>query len=81
MNYLSCSNIESASISRVVKDPKIKCSIIVCLLFMSLAAGLGQDTLYLPNGNFIDGEIKSMDQGLLKIDTDYGDKDFVIEWI
>jgi hypothetical protein len=34
----------------------------------------------LKNGNFIDGEIKSMEHNLLNIDTDYGDKDFIIEW-
>jgi hypothetical protein len=41
---------------------------------------MAQDTLYLPNGNFIDGEIVSMQNGLLKIDADYGDEDFIIEW-
>jgi len=53
---------------------------LLCFLLTFLVEGMCQDTLYLPNGNFINGEIKGMEQGLLKIDTDYGDQDFVIEW-
>jgi hypothetical protein len=38
------------------------------------------DSLVLSNGNFIAGEIKSMDKGVLIIETDYSKNDFSIEW-
>ncbi|WPR75258.1 DUF481 domain-containing protein [Algoriphagus sp. NG3] len=42
---------------------------------------LGQtDSLWLSNGNIIVGEIKSMDKGVLTIETDYSDSDFKITW-
>lgn len=37
------------------------------------------DSLILINGNVIVGEIKSMDKGVLQIETDYSDSDFLIE--
>ena len=60
--------------------PGYKQIFFVCLLYIFLPDMMGQDTLYLPNGNLIDGEIKNMENGLLKISADYGDKDFIIEW-
>ncbi|WP_242009226.1 DUF481 domain-containing protein [Robertkochia solimangrovi] len=39
------------------------------------------DSLKLKNGNIIVGEVKSMDQGVLVIETDYSDDDFTIKWI
>ena len=38
------------------------------------------DSLLFINGNIVDGEIKSMERGILKIETDYSDTDFKIEW-
>jgi len=38
------------------------------------------DSLILSNGNVIVGEIKSMDKGIIQIETDYSDSDFKIEW-
>ncbi len=38
------------------------------------------DSLILSNGNVIVGEIKSMDRGIIQIETDYSDSDFKIEW-
>jgi hypothetical protein len=38
------------------------------------------DSLTFKNGNRIDGEIKSMDRGVLQMETDYSDSDFKIEW-
>ncbi len=38
------------------------------------------DTLYLTNGDFMVGEVKSMKNGVLKIETDYSDTDFLVEW-
>ncbi len=38
------------------------------------------DSLILKNDDIIVGEIKSLDRGILTIETDYSDKDFKIEW-
>jgi len=38
------------------------------------------DSLILKNGDVIAGELKSMDKGVVTIETDYSDKDFKIEW-
>lgn len=38
------------------------------------------DSLILKNGNVIVGEIKSMTNGVLTIETDYSKSDFTIEW-
>jgi hypothetical protein len=38
------------------------------------------DTLILKNNDIIVGEIKSMDRGVLTIETPYSDSDFKIEW-
>ncbi len=63
-----------------INEPLVKSYLIACLLFAFLADHMGQDTLYLPNGNTIEGEIKGMQNNLLTIDTEYGDKDFIIKW-
>ncbi len=39
-----------------------------------------QDVIKLKNGNELNGEIKSMDRGVLTIETDYSDSDFKVEW-
>jgi len=39
------------------------------------------DSLVLKNKNYIVGEIKSMDRGVLTIETDYSDSDFKITWL
>ena len=39
------------------------------------------DSLVFKNGNIIVGEIKSMDKGVITIETDYSKNDFAIEWI
>ncbi len=56
--------------------------LILCVvgLFGLMSAAAQQDTLVLKNGNVIVGEIKSMDLGVLQIETTYSDKDFKIEW-
>ena len=38
------------------------------------------DTLIFKNGNIVIGEIKSMNRGVITIETDYSDSDFKIEW-
>ena len=38
------------------------------------------DTLIFKNGNMVIGEVKSMNRGVISIETDYSDSDFLIEW-
>ena len=38
------------------------------------------DTLVMMNGDKLLGEIKELQQGVMKMETDYSDKDFTIEW-
>ena len=38
------------------------------------------DTLIVSNGDELVGEIKSMERGVLIMETDYSDSDFKIEW-
>ncbi len=49
-------------------------------LISSLALVGQSDSLIFKNGNNIVGEVKSMDRNILKIETDYSDDDFTIEW-
>ena len=39
-----------------------------------------RDSLVFDNGVFLIGEIEGLDRGVLKIDVEFGDKDFEIEW-
>ncbi|MBS2210256.1 DUF481 domain-containing protein [Carboxylicivirga mesophila] len=48
------------------------------ILFMRVYAQ--QDSLVLMNNDSMIGEVKGMSQGVLKIETDYSDADFAIEW-
>lgn len=54
----------------------------ILLLLLTLTASLSAqtDTLITTSGEIITGEIKEMDQGVIKIETDYSDSDFKIEW-
>ena len=56
----------------------------VVLLFLTsyvLACAFAQnDSLVLTNGNMLVGEIKSLQKGVLTVETDYSDSDFKIEW-
>ena len=48
---------------------------------VSYAMGSAQvDSVRFSNGDLLVGKIKSMDKGVLKIETDYSDSDFLIEW-
>jgi len=38
------------------------------------------DSIIFNNGNYIVGEVKTMDRNILKIETDYSDEDFAIDW-
>jgi len=50
-----------------------------CLL-LGVVAQAQKDSLVLKNGDIIVGEIKSMDKGVLTIETAYSKKDFTVEW-
>ena len=54
--------------------------LLAVLLWCKKEAFAQHDSLIFKNGDIIVGEIKSMDKGILTIETDYSDKDFVIEW-
>ena len=49
-------------------------------LFLGLATQAQKDSLVLVNGDVIVGEIKSMDKGVLTIETAYSKNDFTVEW-
>lgn len=49
---------------------------LACVLSVHAAS----DSLILKNNDVIIGEIKSMDRGVLTMETDYSDSDFRIEW-
>ncbi|SHL40932.1 DUF481 domain-containing protein [Flavobacterium saccharophilum] len=56
---------------------------IICLffiLFFSAIYAQKSDTLVLKNNDVIIGEIKSMNKGILQIETDYSKDDFKLEW-
>jgi len=50
------------------------------LLIIPIFSVFSQDSLIFKNNDFIVGEIKSMDRGVLTIETDYSKNDFTIEW-
>src|SRR6187549_3438266 len=54
--------------------------LIVALAFTQSYLFAQHDSLVFKNGNIIVGEIKSMDKGVLTIETDYSKTNFSIEW-
>ncbi len=50
------------------------------LILVSSTAFSANDSIVFNNGNFIVGEIQSMNRGVLTVETDYSDSDFKIEW-
>jgi hypothetical protein len=61
--------------------PKLK---FVLPLYLAMMASVNlnaqSDSLTFFNGNYIVGEVKNMDRGVLTVETDYSDKDFTVEW-
>ncbi|MBL0737274.1 DUF481 domain-containing protein [Flavobacterium sp. GN10] len=49
------------------------------LFFLKISAQIS-DTLVLKNNDIIVGEIKTMNKGILQIETDYSKEDFKLEW-
>lgn len=58
----------------------VRLIILVCFMCIRTAAFAQSDTLIFHNHNLMIGEVKNMDRGVLKIETDYSDSDFSIEW-
>jgi hypothetical protein len=57
----------------------MKVSFIIVFLLICTAVA-AQDTLYMKNKDYMTGEIKTMDRGVLTIETDYSKSDFKVEW-
>jgi len=54
----------------------------LAILLCALSAIRAQrDSMILSNGDIIVGEIKSMDKGVLIIETEYSDDDFTLKWV
>jgi hypothetical protein len=58
----------------------VRISFIAFLISYSITAVGQKDSLILTNGNVIVGEIKSLDKGVITIETGYSKSDFTIEW-
>ncbi|PZX48514.1 DUF481 domain-containing protein [Algoriphagus chordae] len=56
--------------------------LLLVVVFAAYSNSIAQntDSLLLKNKNLIVGEIKSMDKGVLTIETDYSDSDFKVTW-
>jgi hypothetical protein len=52
----------------------------ITMAMAALPAIAQPDSLIFKNGNYMAGEVKSLDRNILKIETDYSDADFTIEW-
>jgi hypothetical protein len=55
-------------------------TIIIILIICTMQVFSQNDTLVMKNGDILVGEIKELQQGVMKFETDYSDKDFAIEW-
>jgi hypothetical protein len=55
-------------------------SLVPFFIFFSLASYAQHDSLILKTGDVIVGEIKSLDKGVVTVETDYSKSDFTIEW-
>lgn len=54
---------------------------IFCLILLATTQTWAQpDSLIFNNGNYVVGEVKTLERNTLKIETDYSDDDFTIEW-
>ena len=57
-----------------------KLLLISFITLVSIAGYSQSDSLILVNGDVMVGELKSMNKGVITIETDYSDDDFKIEW-
>ena len=58
----------------------VRVSIITFFISVSTVSDAQKDSLILKNKDVIVGEIKSLDKGVITIETDYSKSDFTIEW-
>ena len=58
---------------------KFSISILVILIITEVVSAQ-TDSLIFRNGNYIVGEVKSMDRNVVTVKTPYSDKDFTIKW-
>lgn len=61
-------------------DMKKSVALILFLVMQSASIYSQTDSLIFNSGDIIVGEAKEMNQGILKMSTDYSDSDFTIEW-
>ncbi len=54
--------------------------LLVVILYPLINYAQQPDSIVFQNDNYIVGEIKKMDRGIITIETDYSDSDFKIEW-
>lgn len=52
----------------------------IYLMFSSVDLFSQNDSIVFTNSNYIVGEIKNLDKGVIQIETDFSDSDFKIEW-
>jgi len=53
---------------------------LILLLFLANTIFAVNDTLIVSNGDVLVGEIKTMERSIVKMETDYSDSDFMIDW-
>jgi len=81
--YFQTSQTQSLSrilIHNMINAVTINRLILALLLFLSHVTMAQQDSLILLNGNVLVGEFKSMDKGVLIMETDFSSDDFRIKW-
>jgi hypothetical protein len=58
----------------------MKTTLVILFWCVLAITAIAQDSLIFHNGNRVYGEIKTLDKGVLKIETPYSKDDFTIEW-
>src|SRR6056297_964969 len=58
----------------------MKTNITILFLLFGFLSQAQKDSLVFTNQNIMIGEVKSMNRGVITIETDYSDSDFKIEW-
>ncbi len=61
-------------------DMKKLTFLLIIFLFGGIKTFAQMDSIVFKNGNYIVGEVKSMQRSVIQIETDYSDDDFTIEW-
>jgi hypothetical protein len=59
----------------------MKYAFLILIGMINIQGFAQSDSLIFENRDVIVGEVKSMDQGVLKIETDYSDVDFAVKWV